>query len=232
MNRKTETAIMNYQQAISTIQEKLGQRAPQRLKIPEFIPSAIILPLFEKNGEAHILLTVRTDTVAHHKGQVSCPGGAWETQDASLEATALRETEEEVGIPAGHITLIGQLDDFPTITNFMVTPYIGTIPYPYQSNINREEVAELLEVPLALFLNDQHFEMKEKTFNGKRYPVYYYYFNHAIIWGVTGFILNRFIELVFDYNPAPKSIRSDPRNEAYLRENIVRKGTQNYKDKG
>ncbi|MCB0293511.1 MAG: CoA pyrophosphatase, partial [Calditrichaeota bacterium] len=96
---------MNYQQVIVKIQEKLGQRAPQRLKIPEFIPSAIILPLFEKNGEAHILLTVRTDTVAHHKGQVSCPGGAWETQDASLEATALRETEEEVGIPAGHITL-------------------------------------------------------------------------------------------------------------------------------
>jgi hypothetical protein len=68
--------------------------------------------------------------------------------------------------------------------------------------------------------------MKEKSFEGKTYPVYYYYFKHAVIWGVTGFIINRFIELVFDYNPAPKSILSDPRHEKYLEENIRRKGTK------
>lgn len=196
---------MKYAEAIQTIQKTLAGRTPRRLNIPGFIPAAIIIPVFEIEGEAHLLLTVRTDTVMHHKGQVSFPGGAREEQDNSLEQTALRETFEEVGIPPETVAIIGQLDDFPTITDFMVTPYVAAIPYPYPHRINTGEVAELLEVPLELFLSDRAFEIKEKTYRGVTYPVYYYYFKHAVIWGVTGFIVNRFVELVFGYNPAPGS---------------------------
>lgn len=217
---------MNYQKAIQIIGDKISNRSPRRLRIPGFTPAAIIIPFFNINDEAHLLLTLRTDQVEHHKGQVAFPGGAREEQDNSLHETALRETHEEVGIPPEIVNIFGQLDDFPTITNFLVTPYIATIPYPYPHQINHQEVAEILEVPLDLFLSDQAFEMKEKDFEGNTYPVYYYYFKHAVIWGVTGFIINRFIELVFDYNPAPKSILSDPRHEKYLEENIRKGGTR------
>jgi len=217
---------MNYQAAIQTIREKITTRPPRRLKIPDFKPAGIILPFFNMNEEAHLLFTIRTDEVEHHKGQVSFPGGAREEQDRSLQETALRETYEEVGIPQEIVNVIGQLDDFPTITDFLVTPFVATIPYPYPHRINTGEVAEILEVPLDLFLNDNAFEMKEKKFGEVTYPVYYYYFEHAVIWGVTGFIINRFIELVFEYNPAPKSILSDPRHEKYLEDNIRKKGTK------
>lgn len=196
---------MKYSDALQAIQKTLSGRTPQRLSIPGFTSAAIIIPVFEIDGEAHLLLTLRTDTVMHHKGQVSFPGGAREEQDASLEQTALRETYEEVGIPPEMVSIIGQLDDFPTITDFMVTPYVAAIPYPYPHRINTDEVAELVEVPLELFLNKQAFEVKEKTYRGVTYPVYYYYFKHVVIWGVTGFIVNRFVELVFGYNPAPGS---------------------------
>ncbi len=211
---------MNYNHAIQFIQSKLNAHKAKRLKIPNFIPAAVIIPFFNKNREAHILFTVRTNTVEHHKGQVSFPGGAQEKQDTTLLETALRETYEEVGIPPDAITYLGQLDDFPTITNFLVTPFVGKIPYPYPCNINTDEVAEVIEVPLDLFLTDRDFELKEKAYQGKKYPVFYYHFQHTVIWGVTAFIINRFIEFIFDYNPAPKSILEDPRQQQYLADNI------------
>lgn len=215
---------MLYQDAICQIEKTLLQRPPQRLKIAGFVPAAVIIPLFAKNEQAHMLLTLRTDKVEHHKGQVSFPGGAKESQDTDLAQTALRETHEEVGITPEKVSIIGQLDDFPTITSFLVTPFVATIPYPYETNPSDDEVEEILEVPLAIFLSPQHFEMKEKEYNGKTYPIYYYYFQNAVIWGVTGFIVNRFIELVFGFNPAPKSILTDPMNEEYLLRNIQESG--------
>jgi len=203
---------MNYQNAIQQIKKTLTRRHPHQLKVPGFLPAAVILPFFNKNDEAHLLFTLRTDKVLHHKGQVSFPGGAWEKQDKTLTETALRETEEEVGIPRNLLNIVGQLDDFPTISDFLVTPFVATMPYPYPHNISTDEVAELLEVPLDLFLTDEFFEMKEKRYGNKSYPVYYYHWERAVIWGVTGYIINRFIEQVFGVNPAGENRidRHDP----------------------
>ena len=215
---------MKYQKAIRLIQNKLSEYKPRQFKSQKLIPSAVLIPFFNKNKDAHILFTVRTDDVEHHKGQISFPGGAWEEQDKSLADTALRECQEEIGIPPKMINIIGRLDDFPTITDFLVTPFVATLPYPYPSKINTQEVAEILEVPLALFLKNTFFEVKEWKHKNKTYLVFFYYFNQHVIWGATAFILNRFIELVFEYNPAPQSIIQDPRNEQYLDENIHRNG--------
>lgn len=215
---------MKFQQAIQTVRQKLQEHKPRQIINTALIPSAVLIPFLEKNSEAHILFTVRTNDVEHHKGQISFPGGAREDGDQSLQDTALRESHEEIGVPPEKIRVIGRLDDFPTITDFLVTPFVATLPYPYPFKINTKEVAEILEVPLALFLKDTHFEVKEWQHGDKTYPVFFYYFNHHVIWGATAFILNRFIELVFDYNPAPQSIIEDPRNKQYLDENIHRKG--------
>ena len=211
---------MKYQRAIRLIQNKLDEHKPRKFNSKNLIPSAVLIPFFNKGDKAHILFTVRTNDVEHHKGQISFPGGSREDQDQSLAETALRECHEEIGISPQIINIIGRLDDFPTITNFLVTPFVATLSYPYPSKINTQEVAEILEVPLELFLSAKHFEVKEWKHKNRQYPVYFYYFNQYIIWGATAFIINRFIDLIFDYNPAPKSILEDPRNDQYLGENF------------
>jgi 8-oxo-dGTP pyrophosphatase MutT (NUDIX family) len=212
--------LMKYQKAIRLIQNKLDEHKPRKFNSKNLIPSAVLIPFFNKDHNAHILFTVRTNDVEHHKGQISFPGGSRENQDQSLAETALRECYEEIGISSQIINIIGRLDDFPTVTNFLVTPFVATLPYPYHSKINTKEVAEILEVPLELFLSAKHFEVKEWKHKNKQYPIYFYYFNQHIIWGATAFIINRFIDLIFGYNPAPKSILEDPRNDQYLDENI------------
>lgn len=215
---------MKYSKAIQVIQLKLQEHKPRSFNAPNLIQAAVLIPFFDKNNDAHILFTVRTEDVEHHKGQISFPGGAREDQDRSLTDTALRECNEEIGIPKNIVNVIGKLDDFPTITDFLVTPFVATLPYPYPYEINTAEVAEILEVPLELFLSDKHFEVKNWTHKDKTYPVYFYHFNDHVIWGATAFIINRFVDLIFDYNPAPQSIIEDPRNEQYIDENIRRKG--------
>jgi 8-oxo-dGTP pyrophosphatase MutT (NUDIX family) len=214
---------MKYSKAIRLIQSKLHDHKPRTFNAPSLIQAAVLIPFFNKNEDAHILFTVRTEDVEHHKGQISFPGGAREDQDGSLVETALRECQEEIGIPGNILTVIGRLDDFPTITDFLVTPFVATLPYPYPHEINMGEVAEILEVPLELFLSEEHFEVKEWKHKDKTYPVYFYNFNGHVIWGATAFIVNRFVDLVFGYNPAPRTVAEDPRNEQYLDENIHRK---------
>lgn len=216
---------MKYPKAIQLIQNKLHAYEPRTFETPDLIKAAVLIPFFNKDDEAHILFTVRTEDVEHHKGQISFPGGAWEEQDRTLTDTALRECREEIGIPEDMVNVIGRLDDFPTITDFLVTPFIATLPFPYPYKINTAEVAEILEVPLELFLSDKYFEVKNWKRKDKTYPVYFYHFNDHIIWGATAFIVNRFIYQIFGYNPAPGTITEDPRNDEYLDENIRRKGT-------
>jgi len=215
---------MIFKQAIHKIEIKLKNYKPRKLSLPGFVPAAVLIPFFNNNSEAYILFTLRTDTVEHHKGQVSFPGGAREPQDASLKETAVRETYEEIGSSEEKIQIIGELDDFPTVTNFMVTPFVGIIPYPYPFRINTDEVARILEVPLDIFLTNEFFEVKEKEYKGQVYPVYYYHYQDVIIWGATAYIMNRFVELIFEFNPAPASILRDPRNKDYLLENMYRSG--------
>ncbi len=190
------------------------------------IPAAVLIPIFNKNDEAHLLLTLRTETVAQHKGQISFPGGVREASDPSLKETALRETEEEIGLSREKVRVLGALDDFPTVTNYMVRPFVAEISYPSSLNINKNEVARLLEVPFTLFLSDKNFEVKRWRHGNDTYPVYFYHFGRHVIWGATAYIVNYFVDLVFGYNPAPNPILRDPRNPAYLQENIVRRGSR------
>ncbi len=215
---------MDYSETLDRIKSALSRYTPRKIDCSSAVPAGVLIPLFNKEHHPYLLLTLRTDTVEHHKGQISFPGGARERGDSGLLHTALREAEEEIGIAASVFTVLGELDDFLTVTNFLVTPFVATMPYPYQAVPNRDEVAELLEIPFHIFLTDQFFEMKQRTYQGVTYPVYFYYYRHYVIWGATAFILNRFVELVFQYNPAPYSVRDDPRNLKYLQENTHRKG--------
>lgn len=159
-------------------------------------PAAVLIPIFYKGGAPHLLLTKRTTKVLHHKGQISFPGGSRDPEDASLLSTALRESQEEMGIHSGDIQVLGELDDIITNTRFVVSPYVGTIPYPYQFTVNWEEIEDVLEAPVATLLEHSHLDASAVT-PVRPYPAYTFKYDSHIIWGVTARILRQFLDVVF-----------------------------------
>jgi 8-oxo-dGTP pyrophosphatase MutT (NUDIX family) len=161
------------------------------------IPAAVLIPLFFKNNQAHILFTKRTTNVGTHKGQISFPGGKKDDTDPDLGFTALRETREEVGILESDVDVLGKTDLFLTNTDFMVTPFVGTFEDPYHYKPNMDEIEKLIEVPLLHLLDDSIFRVQKLTRNGFKWNIHYYYYNEDIIWGVTGFLLSNFLSIIF-----------------------------------
>lgn len=161
-------------------------------------PAAILIPIFEKDNQTHILFTKRTDKVSHHKGQISFPGGKFDLTDKDLEETALRETYEEIGVETKDINIIGKINNMITNTSFIITPYIGTIPYPYDIKVSENEIDELIYVPVSHLLDKAFFREEQKYFNGQNITIYYYDYLKYTIWGVTGKILFDFLTLIQD----------------------------------
>lgn len=159
--------------------------------------SAILLPLFEKSGEYYVLFTKRTDTVRDHKGQISFPGGAHELEDLTLKDTALREAKEEIDLDAGDVEVIGELDDMLTMhTNYLISPYVGVIPWPYEFKIDTKEVERLLEVPVVALLDKNNLRHETDTDeDGKIVTGYFYNYKGDVIWGATARILTQFLDI-------------------------------------
>jgi 8-oxo-dGTP pyrophosphatase MutT (NUDIX family) len=205
---KIQNFISDPQKLYTVIQKNLGNREIQTYqyaKVP-YRKAAVIIPVFFKNAQAHLLFTKRTDKVEHHKGQISFPGGMQDPTDSDLKDTAIRETWEEMGIREKDLTFLGQTDNFLTNTNFMVTPFVAHFPYPYPYKINEGEIASVIEVPLSDLLNPDNFRVEKWKRNGVLWDVHFYDYNGENIWGVTGFLLSNFLSLVFGLS----RIRSNP----------------------
>lgn len=173
----------------------LNKRQRQINDRPDLTPAGVLLPLFQKNRKTHILLTKRTDRVEHHKGQISFPGGAFNYEDLDCLTTALRETEEEIGIEMDTVEILGELDHLVTITNFRICPYVGIIPYPYPFILSPFEVERLIELPLDYLLKE---DLKEGpvSFNGQSIFNLWINYQGDIIWGATARILKNFLEIL------------------------------------
>ncbi|MBD3223942.1 MAG: NUDIX domain-containing protein [Caldithrix sp.] len=194
-------AVLCYdrQLLVSHISSVLKERSPNSY-IYKDVPAtdaAVLIPLYFKDDQAYVLFTKRTEHLAHHKGQISFPGGKKDDADPSLMHTALRETQEEVGIEPSEIQLLGHSDIFLTNTHFMVQPFVGLFDYPYPFRINSDEIEHLIEVPLLHLLDEEIFEIKPYETKGQRWWIHYYYFGDEIIWGVTGFLVSNFLSIVF-----------------------------------
>lgn len=178
---------------IRSIYERHDKR---RIDLGAQTPAAVLVPVFEKDKKVHILFAKRTQTVRHHKGQISFPGGALDPGDESLSHAALRETEEEIGIKKETVEIIAELDDMYTPTNFRVTPFAGIIPYPYSYSLNPHETAEIIEIPLSHLLDDRHHRLGYRRFMNKIIEVHYYDYKDHTVWGVTGYILFELLEKI------------------------------------
>jgi 8-oxo-dGTP pyrophosphatase MutT (NUDIX family) len=202
---------INFLDTIQLVETQLRHYKPQLIQREGVRNSAVMILFINKQNVPHLIFTKRTEWVETHKGQISFPGGMRDVTDSDLFQTARRETFEEIGIEPEQIRLLGQLDDFYTVTNFIVSPFVGLVTNEFLYQINKREVAKVLEVPLSLFLESTHFEVQKWPYQNKLYDVYFYHYQQEVIWGATAFIVNRFIDRVFQFNPAPNPVSQESR---------------------
>ena len=181
---------------VQHVRDVLTHRKREELDDPSLVCAAVLVPLLCKGDEWHVLVTKRTQTVEHHKGQISFPGGACDADDANLRMTALRETYEEVGIPPESVDVLGALDDFATVTNYAITPFVGVIPHPFVYHPNSNEVEMAIEVPLSFLLENGNLHVEKREFGGSTFDVLAWYYGSHRIWGATARILKGFLDLV------------------------------------
>ena len=179
------------------LKEVLSRRKILHIKDAGRKPSAVLLPLYIKDGEYHLLFIQRTNRVRDHKGQISFPGGAYEEGDSTFQKTALRETAEEVGVKEKDVEVLGELDDIITIgSRYIISPFVGTIPWPYDIQVDRWETEETIEVPLAALLDGANVREETDILDGKVIPTYFYHCQGKVIWGATARILHQFLGIV------------------------------------
>jgi 8-oxo-dGTP pyrophosphatase MutT (NUDIX family) len=175
------------------LRDRLGRRDT---KAPSPTPAqrraGVLAPLFVRDGALWVLLTKRTESVERHRGQIAFPGGRQEDEDESLYATALRETEEEIGVAAADVRYLGALTPLTTVTDYYVEPYVGAIPHPYPYRIQETEIAGLVEVPIASLLDPAALETK--PFPGRDEPVLFYHYGETVIWGATARMLKELLD--------------------------------------
>jgi 8-oxo-dGTP pyrophosphatase MutT (NUDIX family) len=156
--------------------------------------AAVLIPIFKSNGEYHFLLTLRTQDVETHKGQISFPGGMREGEEDLLK-TALRETFEEVGIEEDKIEPLGKFHDYISVTGYRVTPFAGFIAEPFKTFPQVREVAEILKVPFRIFLDPSLLRIEKRAWQNRE-DVYFYTFGSHQIWGLTARIIKDFFDVL------------------------------------
>ncbi len=178
------------------LKEILSLRQKTSFEDKGLIKAAVLVPIFCKGGEYHLLFTKRSERVPSHKGQVSFPGGAHNEADSSLLATALRESWEEIGLRAEDAEILGELDDTPTTTSgFNISPFVAFITYPYEFTLNHDEIDEIFSVPVSALLYKANKKEEYYTFGNEVFVNYSYEYEGRVIWGATARIVQQFLEI-------------------------------------
>ena len=178
------------------IRQALAQRVVERVDGTGMIPAAVMILLYRKEGEYCILLNKRSEEVEHHKGEISFPGGARDPEDFDLLETALRETEEEIGLARDAVEVIGELPTYETRTGFSVKPIVGLIKPPIELNIDSKEVADVFEIPLSFVLDRKNHERHSREWQNTMRNFYVFPHPKYYIWGVTAGMLVNLAELI------------------------------------
>jgi len=172
--------------------------SPDRLKIKHdlFRNSAVLFPFMEIDNSLNVILIKRTNVGKRHRKEMSFPGGKFDSNlDNSLQDTALRETEEEIGVSKEYIKIFGCLDDLPTTTRYIITPFVGLIQSGAQLKKQDTEVEEIYQIPMDFFSNQQNFTETYFEMGSKKFPIYRY--PKYNVWGATAHLIVSFIEKVY-----------------------------------
>lgn len=160
------------------------------------LPAAVLIGLLNQSHDPSILLTKRTDHLRDHAGQICLPGGRIEPDDASIEAAALREAEEEIGLKPDQVDIIGRLAPYDTTTGFRVHPVVGWIEPPVTFKLDPFEVAEVFELPLSFVLDPQNHQRQHHQREKVRRSYYVLPYEGRFIWGATAAMLVIFANLL------------------------------------
>ena len=198
MDIKTYESVLPYMGNPFTdrIKRVIADTPRSSIDDPALTPAGVMVLVYPKNGQHCVMLNRRTTRVDSHKGEISFPGGRVDPEDATLLDTALRETHEEMGIHPRDIEVLGALDDTPTTTRYRISPYAGTIPYPYKFSPSEAEVAEVLEVPISSLMDSRNRRDEIRIADGDLDCAPVFAYNGHIIFGATARVLHRFLQLL------------------------------------
>jgi 8-oxo-dGTP pyrophosphatase MutT (NUDIX family) len=182
---------------------------------PGAVPAAVLVPLFLRDGEYHLLFTKRTSHLTHHSGEISFPGGVRDPGDLNSAETALREAWEEVGVAPQDVMVLGELDDTESIHNYVVTPVVGVFPPDYRLTINDAEIERIIEVPLSHFEKPGVYRTEDWQWRGKRLAMHFYMHGEDEIWGLTARILKNFLDVLHGRESAEEEEMASPGDFGY-----------------
>jgi len=175
------------------LRQILAQREKERIVAPGRTPAAVLVPIYDRDGQYHILFIKRTEWVAKHRGEISFPGGTYEERDGTLLNTALRETAEEINLKPDDVEILGELDDEVSVkTNYIITPFLASIPWPYELEVDGRETEAIIEAPIRSLMDIGYSRQELK--GSQMETVYYYNYQGRVIWGATARILNKFLD--------------------------------------
>ena len=159
-------------------------------------PAAVLVAVIERKGALSVLLTRRAERLARHAGQISFPGGRADPGDGTPQKTALREAEEEIGLPQSSVEIVGRLDDYLVGTGYRITPVVGFVAAPPEFEPDAHEVAEVFEVPLSFVLEPANYRRDGLRVGGVERRFYVLAYGAYHVWGATAAILVNFRDVV------------------------------------
>ena len=176
----------------------MANRPTERVAGDDLTPASVMVLLYPKEGDYCVLLNKRSQEVEHHKGEISFPGGATDPEDRDPLDTALRETEEEMGIRRDDISVLGEMDEVATRSRFRVRVFAGTIGHSYEFRPSADEIAEIVEFPVAALRNPASIRVDTHWQDGAPSTVYSYACGRHLVFGATARILQQFLQLLED----------------------------------
>ncbi|MFX0076699.1 MAG: NUDIX hydrolase [Candidatus Hermodarchaeota archaeon] len=194
----------------SYVRSKLFEcNSPSRISLKDnfFTSSAVLFSIIPYNDKPYDLILIhRSNRGTRHRGEMSFPGGKFEDdKDSSLKDTALREAEEEIGVSRKDIKIIGCLDDFPTMTKYIITPFVAIIDKNQKLTRQESEVQRILKIPIDFFTTKTQFREQAVDVDGNKFPVFYFNYKDLengqtyTVWGATAYMIVTFIETLYGF---------------------------------
>lgn len=209
---------------------------PLRIQLTDklFINSAVLFSIIPYENKSYDLIIIhRTNKGRKHRGEMSFPGGKYDpTKDKTLLDTAIREAMEEIGVKRNDIEILGCLNDFPTMTKYIITPFVAKINPNATLERQEREVQEILKVPISFFINKINFSEQTFKIENKKFPVYYFTYKKKqsnktyLIWGATAFMIVTFIERIYNIEISELGIKRFNLNQIVSLKDFLR-----YRDK-
>lgn len=170
---------------------------PRMVSAPKLRDAAVLVPIVDHGEEATVLLTKRTERLTSHAGQVAFPGGRIDPEDVSAEAAALREAAEEIGLPAGHVDIVGRMPDYVSGSGYRIAPVLSVVRPGFTLALNEHEVDAAFEVPLRFLMDPANHHRGSRMWNDREWVFYDMPFGGQRIWGVTAGIIRTLYERLY-----------------------------------